>query len=73
MALARALGVAGGGPHPALGLSVPDDTLADLPWELLCDSADGNSLERSGRAVVRLVPQHLGGPAAPRRAAGCGC
>lgn len=62
VALARALGAAGDGPHPpALALSVPDDTLADLPWELLCDSADGSSLERSGQAVVvRLVPQHLG-------------
>ena len=40
-----------------LVLRCDDDTLADLPWELLADPASGAGLERSGQAVLcRLVP-----------------
>ena len=57
--LAHTLGATSDTPHPpALALALPDDALADLPWELLCESASGSSLERGGQAVVvRLVPQ----------------
>ncbi len=40
-----------------LVLRCADDRLADLPWELLTDPANGSGLERSGQGTVsRLVP-----------------
>ena len=56
---ARALGECSrDGVPPPVVLSVADGAGAHLPWELLYDSAGGESLELAGQGVVvRLVPR----------------